>query len=501
MMDDRDLDRRPFPSPIIVMVSSECTAGLIGKGGACIGEIQDKSGAKIDICKRRDLKEKPILVHGTDDAKKTALEMIIANLRENPAYDGYDGRTDSFWIAIPTCTTGTVVGSQGSTIMKVQSGTGCKIDVEKERFKGKLMVNVHLKGEESQIIDAALQIDEVIKYCGKESELEEAYDNITYLVKRSREGESGCGESHGRNEGRYEARNSRGDRGGSSRGDRDRGGYDDHKGKGKGGGSHEYDDYKGKGKGGGSYDDWWYWMGPSDWWSGKGWGKGKGGDSWGKGGDSWGGKGGDAWGGKGGDAWGDNWGSGDKKGRSGEGDNKRGRSGEDEYRPTKREARSEPPSESIPIQVIMDEREVSTIFQGNGAVNMIGNTTGAVIDVDKQSYRGKKGMAISGKHHEKQGALDMILEKVEEKNGPISEAEFFIPEDYVKVVIGRGGRNISEIEQGSGTTIKMSKVGSGVQGEIPGSIQIKGTREGICTAISRIDDAINDGQLQQNGTY
>jgi len=185
-------------------------------------------------------------------------------------------------------------------------------------------------------------------------------------------------------------------------------------------------------------------------------------------------------------------------------DNKRGRDGGDEYRPSKaaKQEGAGDGADGIPIQLIMEERQVSAVFgHGSAFTDQVSSTSGASIEVDKQSYRGKKGIAITGEQFSKQNALDAIFGAIEDKNGQMHEAEFFIPEDYVKVVIGRGGQKIGDIESNSQTKITMCKVGSQGPNEIPGSIQIKGTRDGICQAVARIDEIINDGSLAVDGKY
>ncbi|XP_031483123.1 protein BTR1-like [Nymphaea colorata] len=65
-----------------------------------------------------------------------------------------------------------------------------------------------------------------------------------------------------------------------------------------------------------------------------------------------------------------------------------------------------------------------------------------------------------------------------------------IADEHIGFIVGRGGRNITEIRQSSGARIKISDRGDFISGTFDRKVTISGTVEAICTAQAMIDQRI-----------
>jgi len=140
---------------------------LIGKGGAKIREIQERSGARMDIAKLSEpatphLRE--VRLSGGKEQIDTARE-IINKLVTNSASFGpkpnshHASVNPNKTIQIPSTTVGLVIGRGGDNIKKIIQETNCTIHIEKDAEAQKAgrspprpgFQNVYLKGTDEAV--------------------------------------------------------------------------------------------------------------------------------------------------------------------------------------------------------------------------------------------------------------------------------------------------------------------------------------------------------------
>jgi len=110
---------------------------IIGKGGETVKQLQQDSGAKIDI----RTKEQPDIVHlsGSPDAiarAKAMIDDIIARGRQDSRQDGPDPQRSAKpeeIMEVPGNQIGRIIGKGGEMIMQLQGDSGAKIDIMKDR--------------------------------------------------------------------------------------------------------------------------------------------------------------------------------------------------------------------------------------------------------------------------------------------------------------------------------------------------------------------------------
>jgi len=150
-------------------VPSEKVGLLIGKGGSKIKEIQQVSGARMDIAKLSE-PATPHLRHvslsGSAQSVATAKGMIDAIVNEIPRGARGPGHNAPYnpkkTIQIPSSTVGLVIGKGGDNIRKIIQDTGSTIHIEKEgeaELAGRPppppgYQNVYLKGSDEAVMKA-----------------------------------------------------------------------------------------------------------------------------------------------------------------------------------------------------------------------------------------------------------------------------------------------------------------------------------------------------------
>jgi len=145
---------------------------IIGRKGAKIRELQDRSRAKIDVTDEVDGDDTLIRISGSADQvdhAKSLISRLIQNRDEQgdapPRRDrGGDRapRNQEFYepsvtFQIPDDKCGLVIGSRGSKIREIQQDTGATIDVGRRDTAVDGMVTVSLSGDQ-EACDAAEQI-------------------------------------------------------------------------------------------------------------------------------------------------------------------------------------------------------------------------------------------------------------------------------------------------------------------------------------------------------
>lgn len=146
-------------------IPADMTRKLIGPQGATIRDIQDKTGAQVDVARRNTVVNGEIVVTltGPEDCCDSAKNAIKALVEESTGSEQV-----MMWIEESMC--GLIIGSRGSKIRSIQdnSGANVKIDKRNEARDGKVQVTI--SGNEVQCADAKQEIEDIISESGnKES--------------------------------------------------------------------------------------------------------------------------------------------------------------------------------------------------------------------------------------------------------------------------------------------------------------------------------------------
>jgi len=167
---------RGFGSRDLFTVPSDRVGLLIGKGGSKIREIQEVSGARMDIAKLSH-PETPeirnVTLLGTKEQVTLARSMIDALVNESASFrPGIHSPplnpTKTF--QIPSATVGLVIGKGGDSIKKIIQESSCAIHIEKEAEAQKAgrtppqpgYQNVYLKGTNEAVAKAEAAILELV---------------------------------------------------------------------------------------------------------------------------------------------------------------------------------------------------------------------------------------------------------------------------------------------------------------------------------------------------
>jgi len=197
--------RRGGDSSDIMMVDSRSVGRIIGRGGAKIRDLQDESGAKIQVARDEDSQgQKQVEISGTDEeislAKRLIEDCLNADYqggsrgggfgagrrddgwgRRDDRDGGYGGRRDGGFgggrsggrgggfgggagsdaetIFVESSEVGRIIGRGGSRIKEMEADSGCRIKVSRDGDSRGLS-SVELSGSRGQISEAKQRIQE-----------------------------------------------------------------------------------------------------------------------------------------------------------------------------------------------------------------------------------------------------------------------------------------------------------------------------------------------------
>jgi len=162
----------------IFTVPSDRVGLLIGKGGAKIREIQERSGARMDIAKHSEAAAPHLREVRLSGGKEqtAAARAIIDKLVNNSSGVGFKSNSHhasvnpSKTIQIPSTTVGLVIGRGGDNIRKIIQETSCTIHIEKDAEAieaGRTppqpgYQNVYLKGTDAAVEMAEKAVMELV---------------------------------------------------------------------------------------------------------------------------------------------------------------------------------------------------------------------------------------------------------------------------------------------------------------------------------------------------
>lgn len=152
-----------------MQIPMDMTRTVIGPQGSTIRDIQVRSGAQLDVARRKDAVDGMVEVtfSGPQDCVDVAKSMVKDLLDESNQHGGRDYDTVMMMIEDTMC--GLVIGSRGSNIRSIQENSGARIRIDKRNEARDGKVQVAITGSEEQREDAQAEILRIIKDSGKES--------------------------------------------------------------------------------------------------------------------------------------------------------------------------------------------------------------------------------------------------------------------------------------------------------------------------------------------
>jgi heterogeneous nuclear rnp K-like protein len=137
------------------LVSTKEAGVIIGKGGANVAELREKSGVKAGVSKViQGVHDRVLSITGTIDAIALAFSLIAATILENPLTPGMpavpasDGAAGSATIRllIAHSLMGTVIGRQGLKIKHIQDTSGVRMVASKDMLPSSTERIVEVQG-------------------------------------------------------------------------------------------------------------------------------------------------------------------------------------------------------------------------------------------------------------------------------------------------------------------------------------------------------------------
>lgn len=144
-------------------IPSTLVGRIIGKGGETIRQLQNDSGAKVDI-----RKDEPGIVRlgGSAEciarAKEMITDIIERDRTQGPNNDAYGSRRPEKCedvMEVPNAMMGRIIGRGGETIQKLQSDSGAKVDISKDQPG-----TIRLSGSRDAISQARDMIMSLVEY-------------------------------------------------------------------------------------------------------------------------------------------------------------------------------------------------------------------------------------------------------------------------------------------------------------------------------------------------
>jgi len=172
-----------------ISVPANKVGKIIGRRGAMIRELQDKSGATIDVTdKQEDGKTVILLSGGLEEIEraKNLLARIYQDEPRTPQKSNEGDVADEFEIPEDKC--GLVIGARGSKIREIQADTGVSVNVGSRDTAIGGMIKVTLKGDKDRCANARKIILDLISEADNDNqEAEPGYsDTITIPLEMTR---------------------------------------------------------------------------------------------------------------------------------------------------------------------------------------------------------------------------------------------------------------------------------------------------------------------------
>jgi len=137
---------------------------IIGRRGAMIRELQDKSGANIDVTDEKEGNDTVIRLSGSldtiDRAKRLITRLVQEDQQRGGAGGGGGGNSVEVWVPESKC--GMIIGRGGSKISEIQSQTGTRVNVNSREKSENGMCLVTISGDKDNCEEAKAIVEEIV---------------------------------------------------------------------------------------------------------------------------------------------------------------------------------------------------------------------------------------------------------------------------------------------------------------------------------------------------
>jgi len=160
-----------------LLVSNAAAGSIIGKGGACISELQQSSNSRIQLSQASDhfpgTSDRMLLVTGGIGDVLTALHLMFTKLNQDgmmlrangpPVEGGTETPTLQVRVVVPSTSCGALIGKGGANIKHISSDSGAQISVSviEQQFPGVHERIVTISGQlEQQLRAIALILSKI----------------------------------------------------------------------------------------------------------------------------------------------------------------------------------------------------------------------------------------------------------------------------------------------------------------------------------------------------
>lgn len=155
-------------SSLTLTVQKRDVGKIIGKGGAKIRELQELSGARINVNREGSSNyEADVNIYGEHSAREKAKELILSLVNDDyqtskQQQNGSNCRMSGHEeVYVPDQFIGKIIGKGGSNIKSMQENSGAQIKISRE-MSGNDDVLVNIYGNSEQIQVAKKLVDEIV---------------------------------------------------------------------------------------------------------------------------------------------------------------------------------------------------------------------------------------------------------------------------------------------------------------------------------------------------
>jgi predicted RNA-binding protein YlqC (UPF0109 family) len=150
------------PAFLKLLVGDKVAGSVIGRGGQVVHEYETKSGSQIKVSPAKTFfpatTERMIMLSGSIESIRAALPLIMLKLKEH----GMDEGSLMLRMTVPNSCLIKIIGRGGETVRQIQSRTKSLIHLC-EKVDGIPETALDIKGSESQVYDAAVEVTDIIQ--------------------------------------------------------------------------------------------------------------------------------------------------------------------------------------------------------------------------------------------------------------------------------------------------------------------------------------------------
>lgn len=157
----------------------DMTRKLIGPQGSTIRDIQDRSGAQVDVARRNTAVDGMIEVtlSGAKESCESAKDMISSLVEES----SHPAETVLMMIEESMC--GLIIGARGAKIRSIQDNSGASIRIDKRNEARDGKVQVTITGSANQCVDAKEEIEHIISEGGSKESKSRSFDASEHVIE------------------------------------------------------------------------------------------------------------------------------------------------------------------------------------------------------------------------------------------------------------------------------------------------------------------------------